>query len=113
MFKKEEPKRLRPRELPWQHPREPHSGFESHLYILLAMLTLDLNFSVSKIGLIYFLPKKRRIKGIRGGADMLPKPPWHPQTELPALCWAVGRTLLPYPVSPSRLPSAPRGQSTG
>lgn len=66
MFKKEEPNKLRPRESPWQHPREPHSGFESHLHNLLAMLTLDLNSSISKIGLIYFFTKKKEYKGHKG-----------------------------------------------
>lgn len=55
MFEKREPHRLRPREVPWQHPREPYSGFESYFYNLLAMLTLGLNSPICKIELIHFL----------------------------------------------------------
>lgn len=82
--------------------QEPHSGFKSCLYNLLAMLTLGLNFLICKIGLIYLLTK-RKIKGMRGGADILARPSLHPQTGPP---WVTCSSPI---VCPTRLQSVPRG----
>lgn len=84
-------KRRRQLTEPWEEPKakgrceqggsraisqEPHPGFKSCFNNLLAMLTLGLTFPICKMGLIYFLTKRKtKGMGLEGEAWFICSPP--------------------------------------